>query len=170
MLRSKLAGPNYFFGQRLRGTWPSDGLYPLDDDARSISPLSFASRTGLPPMLLFSAANDSVVPSNQGEAFAERARRAGNDVAHLIFEGDADHGEGGLYTPAGRNAALRFLRAVGLVRSGAASRSPPDAARLVDAAQRALMIKTQPFATDPFRWWRDKRRTLRLAPMGPKMA
>ena len=87
-------------------------------------------------------------------------------MAHLVFEGDADHGEGGLYTPAGRNAALRFLRAVGIVR-GASSK---DAARLVEAAQGALMIKTYPYATDPFRWWRHKRRTLRLRPRGDKMA
>ena len=160
-LRSKFAGASYFFGRAFGGWLPSDGLYPLADDAASISPLSLAARRGLPPILLFSAEKDSIVPCGQQERFAEVARASGNTVSQLVFMGDVDHGEGGLYTQAGRQAALRFLHATGILRGG--MRHVPSSERHIIAAQRALGLKVAPFEPDPFRWWRDKRRTLRLS-------
>ena len=168
-LRSTFAGANLYFGKSgppwLGSLWPADGHYPVHDDARSVSPLSLAGRKRLPPMLLFSAAKDTVVPIGQQSRFCEIARRAGNKVSQIIFD-EADHGEGGVYTAAGRQAALRFLAANGLLGKKRPS-LPVEMAGVasVDAAQRALDIKVGDFPrSSGFRWWRHKQSTITLHP------
>ena len=123
-------------------------------------------------MLLLTAGKDSVVPRGQQERFAEIARARGNKVAQIVFEG-ADHGEGGVYTPAGRHAIIRFLRAhklVGPQRPSAAVRAAGEGC--LHAAQRALAINVGHFPAarglGGFAWWRHKKATLHLWPRKKK--
>ena len=161
-IRSAFSGGNLFFGQRSGGLLPADGLYPLSDDAASVSPLSLAKRKRLPPVLIFSAANDTVVPLGQQERFAYDSRRAGNKVAQIIFDG-ADHGEGGVYTPAGREATLRFLDAHGLLPGARVSDEGGAGVDCLEGARRALSLNVPPFPKKSgWRWWKHKRRTLWL--------
>jgi hypothetical protein len=86
---------------------------------------------------------------------------------HLIFEG-ADHGEGGVYTPAGREATLTFLHALAVLPAAPHTRRA-DAAGVgvacIDAAARGLGIQLADFAPSAgFRWWAHKRSTLRIRP------
>ena len=111
-LRQVLAGRFLLFGRRLGGFLPQPA-YPADD-AASVSPLWFASRPKLPPMLLLTGGADQVVPCDQTTRFAEAARGAGNDVTQLIFE-EAGHGGGAVNCAAGRRATLDFLRSNGLL-------------------------------------------------------
>lgn len=168
-LRSVFAGGLLFFGQRRGGLLlPAHARYPEHDDAASVSPLSLASRQRLPPMLLLSANADKTVPIGQQERFAEVAREAGNEVSMVIF-GGGDHGEGGVYTAAGREATLRFLGALGLLpRQDYRARQPfesmPEGLACIDGARRALGLAVGDFPAARFRWWKHKRATLRLEP------
>ena len=76
-----------------------------------------------------------------------------------------DHGQGGVYTHAGREAALAFLRGHGLLATRRPSKAVAAAGEAaVEGAKAALAIQVGDFP--PSRWteWRDNRRTLRLAP------
>jgi len=68
----------HWFWRQYLGQWPA----PLDVLA---SPLHAADLGGLPPTLLLSAEYDPL--RDEGEAFAERARAAGADVALVRAEG-----------------------------------------------------------------------------------
>ena len=74
------------------------------------------------------------------------------------------YGQGGLYTEAGRDAALRFVEATDFIHARA---SDDDAGRAcLAAAARALGLDAQipHYAAGRFRWWLHKRRTLHLEP------
>ena len=138
-LRDVFAGGLMCFGRRRFGLLPSVRRYP-DDDAASVSPLRRVSqRADLPPMLLMSGSIDQVVPCEQTSMFADTAVRAGNKVAHLIFEG-AEHGDGGCNCAAGRRATLEFLRHHGALWGEAPSMEDPSDA--MGSAMRAF--KRQP--------------------------
>ena len=162
-VRAAFAGGTLFFGQRWGGLLlPAANGFPVHDDAASISPLSLSRRRGLPPMMVLSAADDTTVPLGQQERFVEEARAAGNAVAQIIFA-HADHGEGGVYTPAGREATLRFLGANGLLPARRAAKEE-DGVACLDGARNALGLKVGHFPKAGWRWFWHKRRTMRLAP------
>ena len=92
------------------------------------------------------------VPLPQQERFAQLVRRSGGRVSHLIQPGD--HGEGGLYTQSGRQAALAFLHATKLW-DGRVRHTAPAGLAALEAAKGVLMFQGTPtLKTVPaFRWW-----------------
>ena len=136
-LRTVLAGGLLCFGRTWCGLLPAVSRFPADDDAASVSPLRLADQSGLPPMLLMSGGDDTVVPCEQTSQFAEAARAAGNEVAEIIFDG-APHGGGGVNSIAGREATLDFLQRHAILHGAAARRSSRDAAEVAPTIQGAM--------------------------------
>ena len=101
-------------------------LLPIDEDAASVSPLTLAGRSGLPPILLLCGGDDNIVPCEQSERFVEAAREAGNEASALIFEG-AGHGGGSVNSAAGRAASVQFLRCHGVLANSADGAAGVDA-------------------------------------------
>ena len=133
--------------------WPRLPALPVDDKAsEAISPLSKAAKRGLPPMLIFSTADDGTVPLPQQERFVQLVRRNGGKVSHLIQPGD--HGEGGLYTESGRMAALSFLHATKLWDGKMRDTAAAGLAAL-EAAKSTLIFQGTPTLkkVPSFRWW-----------------
>ena len=73
-------------------------------------------------------------------------------------------GQGGLYTEAGRDAALRFVEATGLIRARASDDAAGVACLAATAHALGLDVQTPHYAASRFRWWLHKRRTLHLEP------
>lgn len=163
-LKSVLAGGLLLFGRRRGGFLPAVDRYPVDD-AASVSPLRRASRPDLPPMLLLTGSADQIVPCDQTCQFVEKARAAGNDVAHLVFE-DAVHGGGAINSAAGRQATLDFLRHRGLLTGPVRKQDDPRDA--VGGQMRAFNLKGMEYdyepAGVPFRPDVHQAATLRLRP------
>ena len=103
----------------------------------SVSPLTLAGRSGLPPILLLCGGDDNIVPCEQSERFVEAAREAGNEASALIFEG-AGHGGGSVNSAAGRAAIVQFLRYHGVLANGADGAAGVDA---LDGAVRAFRTR-----------------------------
>ena len=133
-LRLVLAGGLLCFGRRWGGLLPAARKFPLDEDAASVSPLTLAGRSGLPPILLLCGGDDNIVPCEQSERFVEAAREAGNEASALIFEG-AGHGGGSVNSAAGRAAVVQFLRYHGVLANSADGAAGVDA---LDGAVRAF--------------------------------
>jgi acetyl esterase/lipase len=162
-LKTVLASGLLLFGRRWGGLLPAAERYP-SDDAESVSPLRYASRPDLPPMLLLTGSADQVVPCDQTCQFAETARAAGNDVAQLVFEG-AVHGGGAVNCAAGRHATLDWLRHNDLLTGPV--RDSDDPRDSIGGAMRAFKLETveyEPVGV-PFRPDVHKSATLRLRPV-----
>ena len=109
-------------------------------------------------MLVFSCTNDTTVPYGQQERFVQLARKAGNEVAHIIHHG-ADHGEGGVYTDIGREAVLRLLRAKGLLPT----KTPrSDGLACIEGAKASFGLGVASYPKPHFRWWLHKRSSFQL--------
>jgi len=141
-MKKVIAGSFLAFGLNKNGWLPASLLYD-DDKARSISPLSLATRQGLPPMFAYSAGADEIVPCSQQELFAERYRSAGNAIAHVIYE-EAVHGGGGASCPAGRDAILKFLEYHKIISPRTSSQS--DSGIYVEGFMRVLGTKAHGYA------------------------
>ena len=159
-LKTVFASGFLCWGRRAFGLLPAAKKFP-DDDAISVSPLRLADRVGLPPMLLLTGSADQIVPCEQTSRFAEVAQDAGNEVAHLIFEG-AVHGGGGVNSAAGRAAALAFLRHHGLIDSPVADDDTRDA---IGGAMRAFSLEPVEYEPVQFQPALDGRSTLHLKPL-----
>lgn len=141
-LQKVIAGQFLAFGLNKKGWLPASTLYD-DDKARSISPLSLATRRGLPPMFAYSAGADEVVPCSQQELFVERYRSAGNSIAQVIYA-KAAHGGGGVNCPAGREAILKFLEHHKIISP--ITSSQPDSGAYVEGFMRVLGTKSHGYA------------------------
>lgn len=99
--------------------------------------------------------------------FAEASRRAGNDVALLLFEG-AEHGGGGLNCAVGREAVLAFLSHHRLLPSSGRDfkalgpKGEGDASEYIRAAMRTFGVTSDEYETARYAPRKHARASLRL--------
>ena len=167
-LQRVFSGSLLLYGRSWLGWLPASAFAPAVEEAAAaaaaalISPMSRASERGMPPVLMMVGAADEVVPAGQQERFAETARRSGNRVAVLRFQGSG-HGGGGVNCQVGREAVLRFLEANDL--GARATAAQPHADRFVEVAKHAFGVNSDEYQPLP-PLWRGRRGTVTLKSIG----